>query len=315
MVGDAHPKHIRLGIGDDAAAWQPSRSHRSIITTDMLVEDVHFSRATMSLHDAGWRAMAANASDLAAMGARAVLATVALGLPADVRIADITELYGGLVDCAREVGIAIVGGDLSRAPTITISISAVGEVRADNLKTRSGARVNDVLAVTGPLGASRAGLLCALGRATLNPHDESDALAAHRTPHARMREGAWLGASRNVRAMMDCSDGLATDLSRLCAASGVGALLDAVPIAASARAMAEGIGEDPTAFALAGGEDFELLAAIERRAFSHLAARFAARFGRSLYRIGMLCKGSTVALRKGESEEPLARTGWEHFNA
>lgn len=315
LVGDERPKRIQLGIGDDAAAWQPSRSHRSVITTDMLVEEIHFSRATMSLRDAGWRAMTANASDLAAMGARPVLATIALGLPSNVSVDEIRELYDGLIACASAVGLAIVGGDLSRAAAITIAITAVGEVRASNLKTRAGAHPGDVLALTGALGASRAGLFCALGRAALDGEDERVALMAHRAPQARVREGAWLGASRNVRAMMDTSDGLSTDLARLCAASGVGAVIDSVPVAQCARTLAERIGEEPVAFALAGGEDFELLVAVEKRAFPHLSARFAARFERPLHRIGTVRKESEIVVRNGEREERLVRTGWEHFSA
>lgn len=313
IVGEARSKRIYIGIGDDAAAWQPSRSHRSVITTDMLVEGVHFSQATMSLRDAGWRAMAANASDLAAMGARPVLATVALGVPANIDVDAIAELYRGLVASSHEVRFAIVGGDLSRSDAITIAITAVGEVRASNLKTRTGARLGDVLAVTGALGASRAGLFCALGRASLSAEDEGFALEAHRTPHARVAEGTWLCASRNVHALMDCSDGLSTDLARLCAASGVGALVESVPVAPCARAMAEKLCENPSAFALAGGEDFELLAAIDHRAFAHLATRFAAHFGRPLHFIGRTRNGSSLALLNGEREEPLAPTGWEHF--
>ncbi len=304
---------VLLGIGDDAAVWQPSRSARSVITTDALIEDVHFSRATMSMEEIGWRAMAANISDVAAMGARPVLATIALGIPAHDASA-VRELYRGLVACAQPAGCAIAGGDLTRAPILTIAITVVGEVRPSNLKTRSGARVGDTLAVTGPLGASRAGLAVLQGRITLDESSASEALAAHRTPAARVGEGRWFGASRNVHAMMDCSDGLSTDLARLCAASTVGARLDRVPVARSARAAAERLDEDPVEFALAGGEDFELLVAIDDRAFGYLAQRFRARFGRDLERVGRVEADERLVLVKDGREEPLARAGWDHFS-
>ncbi len=303
---------VLLGIGDDAAVWQPSRSARSVITTDALVEDVHFSRATMSMEEIGWRAMASNTSDIAAMGARPVLATIALGIPA-LDGTNVRDLYRGLMRCSERAGCAIVGGDLTRAPVLTLAITVVGEVRPSNLKTRSGGRPGDVLAVTGPLGASRAGLCVLQSKITLDETSAQAALAAHRMPIPRLDEGRWLGASRNVHAMMDCSDGLATDLPRLCAASGVGARITALPIAGAATAAAERLGEDPVKFALAGGEDFELLVAIGARAFEHVALRFRARFGRPLERLGTLEADARIVMVKNGCDEPLVRLGWDHF--
>jgi thiamine-monophosphate kinase len=301
---------IKLGIGDDAALWQPSRSCRSAIASDMLVEGVHFTRAIMSLEDAGWRAMAANASDLAAMGARAVLATVALGVVRAMSLDDILETYRGLAAAARRSGITIVGGDLSRTDALTIAISVVGEVRASNVKTRAGGRPNDVLAVTGPLGAARAGLEIASERSAVAGGLAEAALRAFRRPEPRTAEGRFLAASRNVRAMLDCSDGLSIDLDRLCQASSCGALLESVPVAEPARAVAEERGEDPERFTLAGGEDFELVVAVRPHAFSHLATRFAARFHRPLLRIGALRAEPRIIF----NGNPLTRTGWDHFS-
>ena len=250
---------IRLGIGDDAAVWQPSRSHRSVVTTDALVEGVHFTRETMSFEDVGWRAAVANLSDLAAMGARPVLATIALGVPASAEAKELLDLYRGIAACAKMERLAIVGGDLTQAPVLTIAMTAIGEVR-------------------------------------------------------RVEEGRWFAASANVRAMMDCSDGLSTDLLRLCKASGVGARIDEVPVAEAARAAAQALGEEPRAYALAGGEEFELIVAIERRAFSHLAERFRARFGRPLQRIGTLRQQPGVVLVENGEEKPIASTGWESLS-
>lgn len=305
------PPHstVKLGIGDDAALWQPSRSHRSAITTDMLVEGVHFTRQNMTLEDAGWRAMVANVSDLAAIGARAVLATVSLGIPRTAGIDDILEVYRGLAAAAARSKLDIVGGDLSRSDALTISITAIGEVRAANVKTRSGGRRNDVLAVTGALGSARAGLELASAPNAIASDLAEIALRAFRRPQAREAEGRFLAASANVHAMMDCSDGLSTDLDRLCRASRCGALLESVPVARAAQALAEQRGEDPQSFALAGGEDFELLAAIDPRAFSYLAGRFAIRFGRPLARIGVLRPRSGIEWKGA----PLRRSGWDHF--
>lgn len=308
----AHPRVV-LGIGDDAALWQPSRSHRSAISSDAFVEGVHFARALMTFEDLGWRAMAAAVSDLAAMGARPVLATIALGIPTAEHVA-IEQLYRGLAAAAAAYGLAIVGGDLTRAPVVFLAVSVVGEVRSSNATRRAGGHPGAVLAVTGPLGAARAGLEVA-GNASLRELPSADAaLAAFRRPQARCAEGRFLAASRNVEAMMDVSDGLSTDLVRLCRASDCGAAIERVPVAPSARAIAAAQGSDADAFALGGGEDFELLVAVRPRAFDYLAGRFRARFGRPLLRIGTLRapgEGLTV-LRDGRCE-PLLASGWDHF--
>lgn len=306
LVAGAPSPRVLLGIGDDAALWQPSRSHRSAITTDVAIEGVHFTRESMSLEDAGWRAMTANASDLAAMGARPVLATVALTAGPQDGEAEILALYRGLAAAAAAYGLAIAGGDLSRGERLAAAIAAVGEVRPSNVKTRAGGRPGDVLAVTGPLGGSRAGLFAAReGAGQAAP----EALEAFRRPVARCAEGRFLGASRNVGAMMDVSDGLSTDLPRLCAASGCGASVERVPVAAAARSYAASHGIDADAFALAGGEEYELLVAVRPRAFANLATRFAARFGRPLERVGVL--DANPGVRFGGAA--LAASGWDHF--
>ncbi len=308
------PEKLVLGIGDDAAAWRPSRSAYSVISTDALVEGVHFTRDVMSAAEVGHRALASNLSDLAAMGARPVLATIAFGVAPGADDAWILEFYRGLTELATRTRCAIAGGDIVRAPAITVSITVVGEVRPTSMKRRSTALAHDVLAVTGPLGASRAGLLAALDRPDLAAAPvAADALATYRTPEPRLAEGRFFAASRNVHAMMDLSDGIATDLARMAEASGLGAIVDAVPIAPSAQWIAERSGSDAVAFALSGGEDYELLVAIDRRAFGYLASRFAKRFGRPLHRVGAMTEGSGVRLAYDGSERMLSRSGWDHL--
>lgn len=265
--------------------WQPSRSHRSVVTTDALIENVHFRRENSTLEAIGRRAMAVNLSDIAAMGARPILATVALGLPVENAEAGALSLYRGIAEMAAAHECGIAGGDLTRAPLISIAITVVGEVRPSNLKTRAGARASDVIAVTGPLGAARV----------------SGYTAA---PNPRIAEGRWLAASRSVHAMMDLSDGLSADLPRICARSKCGALVERIPAAAGAT----------QSDALDGGEDYELLAAISAGAFTYLAVRFQKRFGRELERVGMFREGAGVFLKAERGERPLAAAGWDHFS-
>ncbi len=267
----------------------------------------------MPLRDIGWRAMASNISDLAAMGARPLLSTVALGLPASTVAQDVLELYRGMLDVASRHGCAIAGGDITRASEMMISITAIGEARSTHVKGRGGARPGDIVAVTGPLGASRAGLHLADNVNMLNDDFAAQALAAHRRPEPRVSEGLWLSASEHVHAMMDVSDGLSTDLARMSARSECAAIIEDVPVASSAREMAALRGEDPQAYALAGGEDYELLAAIAPRAFDYLNSRFRKRFGRPLYAVGRFRKGSGLYVVKDASEEPVEPAGWDHL--
>jgi len=313
------PKRIVLGIGDDAAAWQPSRSHLSVITTDALVDGVHFLAESMDPRKIGHRAMAANLSDIAAMGARPAIATVALGVPAGASEDWILACYRGMTDLASAFGATIVGGDIVRAPALMLSLTVVGEVSRPRLKRRDGGRSGDVLAVTGPLGASRAGLELVRGaRGTVAGVDDAlseAARSAFETPTPRMREGRFLAASAHVRAMMDSSDGLSTDLGRLAVASGCGATLADVPVHPAARAVALAVGDDPREYALRGGEDFELLVAVAPRAFDHLAARFAASFGTPLIRIGTLDAEPGLREIDGAGARELVPAGWDHFSS
>jgi thiamine-monophosphate kinase len=312
------PKRIVLGIGDDAAAWQPSRSHLSVVTTDALVDGVHFLGASMDPRKIGHRAMAANLSDIAAMGARPVVATVALGVPADASEAWILACYRGMADLAAAFEATIVGGDIVRAPALMLSLTVVGEVSRPRLKRRDGGRPGDVLALTGPLGASRAGLELVRGApgtpAGVDVALADAALAAFETPSPRMREGRFLAASAHVRAMMDSSDGLSTDLGRLAAASGCGATVVDVPVHPAASAVARAVGAEPRAYALRGGEDFELIVAVAPRAFDHLAARYAAAFGTPLIRIGTLDAEPGLRLIDGADALELVPAGWDHFS-
>ena len=289
-------RKVVLGIGDDAAAWKPSRSHLSVITTDALVENVHFQLDRVSFQEIGQLACAANVSDIAAMGARPILATVSIGVSQRVEPRAIIDIYRGIDALARTAKLEIAGGDITRSSELFIAMTVVGEVSPTSLKRRSGARPGDVVAVTGALGAARAAL-------------ESN--VAH-VPQPRVAEGRWLGRSRSVRAMMDLSDGLAIDLGRMARASQCGAAVDDVPVEPAAQALAASRGQNPARFAAEGGEDFELLVAIAPRAFTYLSGRFRKRFGRPLLQVGAFREGAGVVIKTAGGEEPLAG-GWDHL--
>lgn len=311
---------VTLGLGDDAALVELG-PNLGILTADMLVEGIHFERGAVSPNDLGYKALAINVSDVAAMGGSPRYALVSLGLPQDTEASWVVELYGGLRDAAREYATAIVGGDTSRSERLVLSIAVTGEVARGGAVTRSGARPGDRLVVTGALGASAGGLR--LMQAP--PHDVAHAVssdwgrslvAAHLRPVARVGEGQTLAQS-GATAMMDVSDGLAKDLGRLCEASDVGAsvVLADLPIALSIKKLVDVLPDvDPLELALEGGEDYELLATLPPEAVAAAGTKLAERFGTQLTDIGEIRenRGLIAALADG-TERILEPRGWDHF--
>jgi thiamine-monophosphate kinase len=316
LSGDA--PGVVLPVGDDAAVVEPSR-HQGILTADMLVEGVHFLRETTSPHDLGHKAVTVNVSDVAAMGGSPRYGLACLALPDDVEAAWVMELYGGMREAADEHAMALVGGDTSRGDRLVVSVTVVGEVSEGTAVTRSGARPGDRLVVTGSLGAAAGGLRLAQAE----PEDVKEILGADwarsllerlERPAARVGEGQTL-ARAGATAMIDVSDGLALDLSRVCRESGVGAAVRVadVPFAPELNELRAALGSDPTEMALHGGEDYELLAALPSHAVPQAQAALEERYGTALTDIGEITEGSLVLDLPDGRQEPLEPRGWDHF--
>jgi len=310
---------VIVGIGDDCAVLEPTPGTRLIATTDLLIEDVHFRRRYAEPADVGWKALAVNVSDIAAMGGRSRWALVSLACPAGTTTDEIDAFYAGALALAREHGVAIVGGDTSASPSgWFVNVTLLGEATRPLL--RSTARVGDVVAVTGTLGSSAAGLAL-LDRddtpAGLDAETISEITAAHRRPGPRANEGRWLGSADGVTAMMDLSDGLATDLRRLCAESGVGARvdLDTIPISPGTRHVASALGEDARGWATGGGEDYELLVVAAPESFPPLRDGLMRTTGTMLTRVGTIERGSAIRFIDGTGREVAVGPGFEHFVA
>lgn len=310
---------VRVGPGDDAAVVDLG-GQTAILTTDMLVEGVHFDRSTISPRDLGYKAVAVNVSDVAAMGGSPRYGLVSLGLPSDVDAAWVVELYGGIRDAAAEYATTVVGGDTSRADQVVLAVALTGEAPRNAAVTRAGARPGDRIVVTGSLGAAGGGLR--LSRAPASEVGSAlasgwgrDLLEAHFRPAARVGEGQTL-AQRGATAMMDVSDGLALDLSRLCRESRVGATirLADVPVAGGLAELADVIPVDPIELALSGGEDYELLATLPPHAVSRAGDQLRQRFGTPLTDIGEIREGEGVMAEWPDgTERPLEPRGWDHF--
>lgn len=310
---------VAVGIGDDAAVLEPGGG-QLVFTTDLLLEGIHFERASSSARDLGAKAVTVNVSDVAAMGASPRYAIAAVAVPTDVEAAWVIELMGGMREACAEYALALVGGDTNRAELIVVSVAIVGEVALGRAVTRSGARAGDRIVVTGALGAAAGGL--AISKAP--PEEAASALSepwgrelseALARPVARLGEAPILSRV-GATSMIDLSDGLAIDLSRLSRASEVGARisLPAIPVAGALLQGAETLGVDALRLALTGGEDYELLATMPKGAVESARAEMLEAFGTMLSDIGEVVDGSgVVAVREDGTATPLEPAGWDHF--
>jgi thiamine-monophosphate kinase len=291
-------------VGDDAAVVRPGAGDL-VLTTDALVEGVHFLAADITPHDLGHRAIVVNVSDVAAMAASPRYALCALTLADWCDAAWTMELFGGMREACEEYACSLVGGNLARGRDVTLAVTLTGEVAPGRAVRRSGALPGQPVVVTGELGSAAAGrrIKAARGR-----WDERDLAAIRRADRPVARVGEALALARHgATAMIDVSDGLGLDLSRLCTASGVGARVRLADLPMGPRALPEE--------ALGGGEDYELLATLPSgAAAASSAAELAEAFGVALTTIGVTTEDAAlVAVGPGGEERPLQRSGWDHF--
>jgi len=306
-AGDVAPAWVALGIGDDAAALEPPRGAYDVLTTDSLIEGVHFRRDWSSCRDVGHKALAVNLSDLAAMGARPRGVLLSLALPTTLTIEEFDQLIDGFVTLAAEHRVPLIGGNLTRSTgPIMISVVAVGEAQRRRLLTRAGARPGDLLFVTGTLGGAAAGLaILEAGR----KRDDLDAEAAacvarYEAPEPRLRCGTIVARSRAATACIDLSDGLAAGARQLAEASRTGVVLKASEIPIQPGATLDR--------ALTGGEDYELLFAVSPRQQRRFLGTLRVMKSLPITLIGQLTKARDFCIEHDGRREPLPG-GFSHF--
>lgn len=306
---------LRVGIGDDAAIVKPGRSSEWVLSCDAFMEGVHFIAHRHPPDSVGYKALVRAASDLAAMGATPRLFLLTLALPASRTGTWLNGFLRGMGRAARSLGMRLAGGDTTKAPFVSISVIVLGEIGLGRAVTRSGARPGDIIYVSGTLGRAELGLHLFRKRID-RAHRLGQLLAPHLYPKTRIELGTWLAQRRVPSAMMDLSDGLSTDLARLCAASGVGARLhaDRIPRIAPATLSAAPLARlrlDPLQLALHGGDDYELLFTVPPRRLKSL--RNAPGF-RHLTAIGEIAREKGVVLITPDgSSGPLDSRGWDPF--
>lgn len=318
-LGTEAPEALLEGIGDDAAVYRVGDGRAHVVATDMLVEGVHFDRVFVPLGPLGAKAIAVNVSDVVAMNAEPRYATVALGLPNNVSVEGAEALYEGMAQACRDYGLAVVGGDVAAAERLVLSVTVIGEAAEEEVVLRRGARPGDLLAVTGDLGGAYAGLkvLLAEKEAFAGGGEQPDlapwayVVERHLAPVARLdRLRAWREAGVRPRALIDISDGLASEVHHLGRAGGVGARLEAglLPIHVQTYRAAQRFGERPEAYALYGGEDYELLFAMPKEDLEKLPEHTYAIVGT----VTEAEEGVVLALPEGEVV-PLEPQGFRHF--
>ena len=340
-----------IGIGDDAAVVAPTRNAYSVLTTDAQVEGVHFERRFSAPADIGFRALAVNLSDLAAMGAKPRWALLSLAMPAEMPVVDVEDLVAGMADLGRRMGCDVIGGNLTRSPgPLIVDVTAIGEVGPRRVLTRGGGRPGDELWVSGTIGAAAAGLEMLRSASELKvgsadaegpggsreaeapvgdggrgrgsgtevatiAEAQATCIERYRRPEPRMRLGLAISQARAARAAMDLSDGLSDAAHQLAEASGCGVEVDAnaLPIDPAARRWWEAAGADPILRALTSGDDYELLFAVPRVWGGRLRHARSRVAEPPLTRVGVLTKDRAArVLVRDASRTPLPK-GFEHF--
>jgi thiamine-monophosphate kinase len=308
-------------IGDDGAIVHPPRGYELVVTTDVLVDGVHFSDRTTTAFDVGWRSVAANLSDLAAMGATPLGITVGLSLPPTLPVAWLEGLYQGMEACLTRYRTGIIGGDLTRSSITTVAITALGAVRADRIIARSTAQIGDTIVVTGYHGDAHGGLKllldAELGQADFTAQQQA-LITAHQRPQPRLDVLSMLDRLRASATQaftisgMDSSDGLADAIVQICQASGVGAVLNRSTLPIS-PALSHIFPDTALDSALYGGEDFELVLCLPEP----VALELVENIGNGAAIIGQIGRSSDIVLiddLTGKIAIQLNRqSGFQHF--
>ncbi len=305
------PRTLTIGIGDDGALFRPTAGHETILTCDWFLEGTHFLREKHPPDSVGWKCLARALSDVAAMGGAPRCFLLSLALPESHASRWLDLFLGGLRRACRKFRCPLAGGDTTLSKKILINVAVIGEVSAGRAALRSGAQPGDILHVSGRLGEAEWGLQLVL-RGKGFARRKNPLLKKHLYPEPRLALGQWLTKNRFAAAMMDLSDGLSSDLSRLSAASGVGARLESTRIPLPRISEADRRhGIDPSQLALHGGDDYELLFTVPRPSASRIPKTFQ---GVRLTAIGEITRGQKLVLigRNGKGQ-PLVAGGWDPF--
>ncbi len=313
------PDNVIKSIGDDAAAFITEPDQVSLITTDLLVERIHFTRTSIDGADLGYKSLAVNLSDIAAMGGIAREAFVSIAIPQACPLEYLEAVYDGMKRLAARFDVNILGGDTTRSTDdLIINIVVQGTVNQAQMLCRDAARPGDIVVSTGYLGDSRAGLYLLLNDIPPDADDRQALLRAHVAPEPHLHEGRFLASQPGTHAGIDTSDGLSSDLDHIVQESRVGAVIysDKIPLSESLLTFCSRFDFDPIEYALSGGEDYTLLCTIAPENAEDTAAKFQTEFKRPLFRIGEINDTNRLEIVHPDgSTKPITPKGWNHFKA
>ena len=311
------PDNIVKAIGDDAAAYRTDPDQLSLITTDLLVERIHFLRNAISGFDLGYKSLAVNLSDIAAMGGVAREAFISIAIPQDCPLDYLEDLYAGIKHLAAKFEVNILGGDTTSSEVdLIINIVVHGTVAENEMLCRDAAHSGDIIFSTGYLGESKAGLHFILNQIPVESDEDKKLLKAHLLPEPHLDEGRFLARQTGIRAAIDTSDGLSSDLGHIVEESKVGARLfaDKIPVSQSLKKFCARFDFDPVTFALSGGEDYTLLCTVAAETASEVASGFQKKFNRPLFRIGEITNTQKMELVWPDGRMSVfSPSGWDHF--
>lgn len=308
------PPWVVVGPGDDAAVIEPERGSLDVVTTDAVVEGVHFDRRFVPPDAIGHRALAVNLSDLAAMGAQPRAALLSLVLPQTLLLDDLDSMVAGLLDLAAAHRVALIGGNITRSSgPLILDVTAMGSIRRRNVLARAGARPGDGVYLTGTIGGAAAGLRLLETGAGI-PDTIGGGAARYLRPQPRVRAGLLLARNRVASSCMDLSDGLADAVRQVAEASGVGMVIDvgALPLDEATREWHVRSGTDPVELAVAGGDDYELLFTVRPNRARRLRGVRHQLPDVPITRIGIVTKERQLVLAGPEGRRALP-SGFEHF--
>ncbi|MBB5172630.1 thiamine-phosphate kinase [Texcoconibacillus texcoconensis] len=308
------PGHLIQGIGDDAALYQSEASFDEVATVDTMVEDVHFKKSTMSPTDIGYKALAINLSDIAAMGGKACYYLVSIAIPQSGWTEDeVVEIYAGMKELANRCGAVLIGGDtVSTNDRLVVTVTVIGRVETGRKLLRSNAKPGDIVFVTGPLGSSAAGLhLLLKGDKRLEAFEYEAVVRAHQRPEPQLDIGRVLAKSGFRVSLNDVSDGIASEAHEIAEASGV--VIDLFEGDLPYHESLDDFPEQKWKWILSGGEDFQLLGTIARDEWDHVKGSVEGQGG-EIYAIGEVKEGeSSVYLHNENGIHSIDKSGYQHF--
>ena len=311
------PDNVIRSIGDDAAAFTVAPDQISLVTTDLLVEQIHFIRKKITGFDLGYKSLAVNLSDIAAMGGVAREAFVSIGIPPMCPLDYIEAFYDGMKHLAAKFEVNILGGDTTGSKNdLIINVVVHGTVAKDKLLRRDTAQPGDIIVSTGYIGDSKAGLHLILNNLPVDSTEMQALYRAHVLPQPHLLEGYFLANQPGIRATIDLSDGLSADLGHITQQSAVGAALYAseVPVSEELKIFCATFGFDPLEYALSGGEDYTLLCTLAPEKAEEITQKFKKEFNRSLFRIGKATdNGRLEIIYPDGTAKLISSAGWDHF--